>query len=264
MPSTSHPMSAPSSIRLLAVFAVLFIAYQLPEGLGARILHSMPVAATLMVLFLPVAWLCGRALGWRGLDAWYMQRSAGWATLLAACFALAVLVKLGALAAGSALGVYEVRFAADKDWQAWLLAALAMLPYTFIPSVAEDIVTRGFLMRALPALGQRPVFIAASALVYVLNHIYRLSNGPVEWLMLFCFGLAYAAALYYSRSLWPAIGLHWGWNFAGQFMDQVGSVDGNGNGPFVSMAAHLLMFAAVVLVARMAGQPPVGRQALEG
>jgi membrane protease YdiL (CAAX protease family) len=86
----------------------------------------------------------------------------------------------------------------------------------------------------------------------VLNHIYRLANGPLEWLMLFCFGLAYAAALYYSRSLWPAIGLHWGWNYAGQMADRVANVDllRPESGPALSIGAHLAMLAVVVLCAR--------------
>jgi hypothetical protein len=133
-----------------------------------------------------------------------------------------------------------------------LLAILGMLPYTFFPSVAEDIVTRGFLMRAFPALSRRWLFVVASSALYVLNHIYRLSSGPLEWAMLFAFGLAYAAALFYSRSLWPAIGLHWGWNFAGQLADRIANVDAPvaAYGPPVSILAHLAMLAIVVFAAR--------------
>jgi membrane protease YdiL (CAAX protease family) len=70
--------------------------------------------------------------------------------------------------------------------------------------------------------------------------------------MLFCFGLAYAAALFYSRSLWPAIGLHWGWNFAGQLADRVAHVElvRPAAAPLVSILAHLALLAIVVLVAR--------------
>jgi membrane protease YdiL (CAAX protease family) len=87
---------------------------------------------------------------------------------------------------------------------------------------------------------------------YVLNHTYRLKNGPAEWAMLFCFGLACAAALYYSRSLWPAVGLHWGWNFAGKLGDSVAGVDlvQPMLGPALSALAHLALLGIVVLVAR--------------
>lgn len=239
-------------IHLALVFAVLFVAYQLPEGLGMRVLGSFPVLAILMLSFLPIAWLCGRALGFRGLDAWYMGLTPGWGKLLAACFGLAVLVKVAALAVGASLGVYRIEALGDAaHWQPVVMAALIALPFTFFPSVAEDIVTRGFLMRAFPRLSQRWLFVIASSALYVANHIYRLANGPAEWAMLFCFGLAYGAALYYSRSLWAAIGLHWGWNFAGQFGDRTLSIDAvNGMGPLVSSVAHLVMLAVLVMAAR--------------
>lgn len=238
---------APSSARLAIVFVILFVAYHLPEGLGGRILRSEAIAAALMVMFLPLAWLCGRALGFRGFDAWHL-RAPRWLSLVAGCFALAVAAKVGALAIGTQVGVYEYA-GLSAGAQDIALAALWMLPYTFIPSIAEDIVTRGFVMRAFPALSTRWLFVPFSALVYVLNHVYRLSNGPAEWAMLFCFGLAYAAALYCSRNLWAAVGLHWGWNYAGQLTDKVASIDApTPNGWMVSSMAHLLLLPVLLVL----------------
>jgi membrane protease YdiL (CAAX protease family) len=244
-------LAAPTRLQLALVFAALFLAYQLPEGLGQHLLHNDTVNAVLMLMFLPVAWLCGRALGFRGLDAWYMGLTPGWGGLLAAAFGLAMVAKAAALGIGAWGGVYRLS-PIETSTSGLLLAALAMLPYTFFPSVAEDIVARGFLMRAFPALGQRWLFVVASSALYVLNHIYRLANGPLEWLVLFCFGLAYAAALFYSRSLWPAIGLHWGWNYAGQMADRVANVDLARPvlGPAMSILAHLGMLGVVVLAGR--------------
>jgi membrane protease YdiL (CAAX protease family) len=242
----------PASWRMTLAFAILFLVYQLPEGLGQRLLNSFPVVVALACAFLPIAWLIGRWLGYRGLDAWYLGLRPGWALLLAATFVLAALVKVAALAIGGAAGIYQVGIHPGLTAATVLMAVLTLLPETFLPSIAEDIVTRGFLMRAFPAVSRRPAFIAVSALVYVLNHVYRLQNGPAEWTMLFCFGLAYAAALYYSRSLWPAVGLHWGWNFAGKLGDSVAGVDlvQPMLGPALSSLAHLALLGIVVLAAR--------------
>jgi membrane protease YdiL (CAAX protease family) len=251
-PGQDMHTAQPAAWRMALAFVILFVLYQLPEGLGQRILHSFPAVVVLVALFLPAAWLLGRWLGFRGLDAWYLGLRPGWALLLAAAFATALLAKAAALTAGADGGVSHIGVAPALTAATVLAAAAELLPYTFLPSIAEDIVTRGFLMRALPALSRRPVFIAASALLYVLNHIYRLQNGPAEWAMLFCFGLAYAAALYFSRSLWPALGLHWGWNFAGQLGDRVAGVDllEPALGPVVSSLAHLALLGAVVALAR--------------
>jgi membrane protease YdiL (CAAX protease family) len=253
--------SSPASLlRLALVFAALFMAYQLPEGLGLRVLHSVPAMSVLMLLFFPVAWLAGRALGYRGFDAWYMSLTRNWGLLLAAAFVLAVLAKAASVALGGSIGIFRLTAPAPAAGWALLLAGLGMLAQTFFPSVAEDIVTRGFLMRALPAWSKRWVFVIASAGLYLLNHIYRLGNGPAEWLMLFCFGLAYGAALFYSHSLWPAIGLHWGWNFAGGFGDELVSVDVLAPDPYrlLSAAAHLAMLGVVVLVARQRAKTEPG------
>lgn len=238
----------PSRMRLLLAFLVLFLAYQLPEGLGLRVLHSFPVLAGLMLAFLPVAWLTGRWLGYRGLDAWYLAARPGWGRLLVLGLALATATKAAALAAGSAGCVYRIEWTAGLTGPALLASLLGALAETFFPSIAEDIVTRGFLMRALPGLARRHLFILGSALLFVLNHIYRYQDGPLELARLFCFGLPYAAALYYSRSLWAAVGLHWGWNFAGKYADQIAGIDllRPALGPVVSMLAHLLLLALIV------------------
>ncbi|HWJ96190.1 MAG TPA: hypothetical protein VNT33_15795, partial [Telluria sp.] len=137
-PASAAP-TVNTSIRpfqLALVFAVLFVAYQLPEGLGMHVLHSFLVQAILMFSFLPIAWLCGRALGFRGLDAWYMGLTPGWGKLLAACFGLAVLAKLAAFAIGSSLGVYRIAALPEAaQWQAVVAAALITVPFTFFPSV---------------------------------------------------------------------------------------------------------------------------------
>jgi membrane protease YdiL (CAAX protease family) len=251
MPTQDMPGDQPAPWRLALAYALLFVLYQLPEGLGQNVLHSFPAVVALSLTFLPAAWLLGRWVGFRGLDAWYLGLRPGWAGLLAAAFALAVLAKAAALTVGAAAGVYRIGVVPGLNAAALLTAAAAMLPYTFFPSIAEDIVTRGVLMRALPALSRRPAFVAVSAAVYVLNHIYRLGNGPGVWAMLFCFGLAYAAALYASRSLWPALGLHWGWNFTGQLGDRAAAVDllDPVLGPVLSSLAHLALLAAVVALA---------------
>lgn len=84
---SSAPSSAPHTTpprapawRCSVAFTALFVCYQLPEGLHIY---------ELMLLVLPVAWLCGRFLGYRGFDAWYLSRSPRWLTLLIAAFVLA-------------------------------------------------------------------------------------------------------------------------------------------------------------------------------
>ena len=210
-------------MRRLAALLLLFVWYQAPEGL-ARLGVPFPVWASVMVLFLPAAWLVGRALlGYRpGLAAYALERRQGALRVLLLLLAASVLLRGLTLWAGSALGVLTLApLAHPPTAGALALGVLGALLTTVFPSVAEDILTRGFWYRAWPVAGRGAAFVALSAGVFVLNHIYRLGLGPREWLMLLCSGLAFAAATVRTGSLWGAVGLHWGWNLASSLFDLV-------------------------------------------
>ena len=229
--------------------ALLFCAYQLPQATGNHYL---------MLLFPLLAWWGSRALGFAGMRAWYLDARPGWLRLLALGLVLAILAKFAAVAVGTHAGVYSVGWT-DPAGRTALLETLAFLAFsTFIASTAEDILTRGLVLRAFPQLGRHWMFIPVSAALYVLNHIYRLHEGPAEWFMLFCFGLAYAAALWRTRTLWAAIGLHWGWNLANGLLDSFTKTDiaQAAPAPFYSSAAHLVLLACALGWMRPSGGRP--------
>ncbi len=200
--------------RRIVTFVILFGLYQGAEGIGARLLHSFAVQAGLMVACVLVAWPLGRWMGWRGYRAYALEGRA-WLSWLFAGLLLMTLANLAALALGLGLGCFAWQPAGHVDLAALAPRALLVAAFsTFVPSIAEDILTRGFWWRASGIQWRGGVFVAVSAVLYTLNHIYRLGNGPSEWLMLFCFGIAYASAMLGSGSLWSAVGLHWGWNLS--------------------------------------------------
>lgn len=88
-----------------------------------------------------------------------------------------------------------------------------LLLITAIPSIAEDILTRGYLFIHLKFL--KPFsWIMLSSSVYVLNHIWRLNDGIAVLTYLLMFGIALALAVWITKSLWLAFGIHWGANIA--------------------------------------------------
>lgn len=258
--SPASNSSRPSKATWVLVFVAMFVCYQAPEGVGLRLLNNVTVMLVLMLTFFPVAWICGRLCGYRRFDAWFMAISPGWFKLLAVAFLAAIVAKALALTIGALTGVYRIVPAATSPGWGVLLALLTSLAMTFFPSVAEDIVTRGYWLRVLSGRVGTVAFVLISAALYVLNHVYRLSHGPFEWFMLFCYGLAYAAALALSRSLWPAIGLHWGWNFAGSFSDSLVAVDLliPWAGKMLSGMTHLCLLAMVVLLFKSDAEAKAG------
>lgn len=200
--------------RKILAFLILFALYQSAEGVGANLLHSFPVQASLMAACVLAAWPLGHWMGFGGYRAYALQ-GRHWLPWLLGGLMLAALANLASLSLGIGLGWFAWQPHAHVDLGAFAPQALFMAAIsTFVPSIAEDILTRGFWWRASGIRWRGPEFVAFSALLYTLNHIYRLGNGPSEWLMLFSFGTAYASAMLRSGSLWPAVGLHWGWNLS--------------------------------------------------
>ncbi|MCW5917872.1 MAG: CPBP family intramembrane metalloprotease, partial [Ferruginibacter sp.] len=84
---------------------------------------------------------------------------------------------------------------------------------TFFPSIAEDILTRGYLLGHIKII--RPIFwVLLSATLYVLNHIWRLTDGLPVLSYLFLLGLVLGVCVIARKSLWLAFGIHWGSNIA--------------------------------------------------
>ena len=245
------------SWRVVLAFVILWLLYQAAEGLGMRWLHNTSVRDVLMTASVLVAWPLSRWLGWRGFGAYALDGD-GWWRWLPGCLLLAVLAKFAAAWAGLRLGVYVADAQAAVVLPADLMAALPMLLLvTFVPSLAEDILTRGYWYRAAGIRWRSgALFVLISAGIFVLNHIYRLGNGLQEWLLLFAFGLPYATALWRSGSLWAALGLHWGWNLGNGLQASLMPVELRSAhaGALLSIAAHLAMLAVVLLATRRASK----------
>jgi membrane protease YdiL (CAAX protease family) len=233
--------------RFWLCFLLLLACYQAAEGIGMRFLNSPFWQGVLMVAVLPLALILGAALLTGPLRAYALERRAGAGAWLLRMFAMALLGKFIAIAIGLGSGIYAL----EMRGVALSAAAIAMaLLVTFVPSIAEDLLTRGLWFRHGPlrALGGGG-FVALSTVVYVLNHVYRLADGPLAWLMLACFGAAYAFALVRSGTLWAAVGLHWGWNAANALVDIFVEVNvlRAGAALLLSAAAHLALAGGCLL-----------------
>lgn len=241
----ARPGTAGGAAWALA-FVLLFAVYQSAEGVGGRWLGSFAVQAGLMTAALLLAWPLGRFLLRRGgYRAYGLGTAPPAGRALAAGLALALACKAGALLLGAQLGIYRVQ-AAPAAAPLQLAGVLAFgLLATFIASTAEDILTRGVLWGALEGRRRGAGFVVASAVVYTLNHVYRLGAGPSEWAMLLAFGLAYGAGAAATGTLWGAVGLHWGWNLANLLVDTLLSVEADRSRSWaLSAGAHLVMLAA--------------------
>jgi len=199
-------MSPKSILSFLSGFLILFFIYHFPEFFS-----SFWLMATCKIGFLAVAFVLARVQGWKGLGGYGLGLTNKWAAdllkgLMAGLFffALSVFVSIQ-------LGYEEITVVSSFSQVLNQLPMLLLM--TAIPSVAEDILTRGYLFAHLKFM--KPFgWILLSSVVYVLNHIWRLTDGPAVLTYLFLLGLVLAAAVWIKRSLWLAFGIHWGANIA--------------------------------------------------
>lgn len=231
-------------------FFILFALYQSAEGIGDKLFGSFALQAGLMLLCLLAAWPVGRfVLGFRGFEAYALEFRRAVPLWIAGGIVLAAVAKAAALVAGERFGLYAIAALPEPPAPGELLPILALaMVSTFVPSLAEDIITRGFWWR-VPGAGLRgATFVLVTSTIYVLNHVYRLANGPAEWAMLFCFGIAYGVAVVRTGSLWAAVGVHWGWNLSNALLDSFVNIEADAQlAPLVSAAAHLAMAGLMLL-----------------
>jgi hypothetical protein len=97
------------------------------------------VQAGLLLAFFPVAYLVARWLRGEVARTYALDHTPAGATI--SLFVLACIAKAGALVVGGAMGVYDV--GPVRGAQVLSTVAPAAL-VTVFPSIAEDIVTRGF------------------------------------------------------------------------------------------------------------------------
>ncbi|QDE40663.1 CPBP family intramembrane metalloprotease [Luteibacter pinisoli] len=245
-------MPAVDRKRVVIAFVVLCALYNLGEGIGGHVFHSLAIVGACLVAMLAAAWPLGRWLGFKGYDAYALEWRRSTFLLLSGGLVMALLLKYTAVCVGMALGVYTAR--PPETAAAAAMSFASSLPWalvvTFVPSMAEDLLTRGFLYRAMRVQWVSWVFVVVSAVFYMVNHVYRMSAGVGEWLMLFCFGLAYATAVVRAGTLWLAVGLHWGWNLANQLIDTVLPYDIAlpAWSPILSAAAHVVMLGVLFAV----------------
>lgn len=128
---------------------------------------------------------------------------------IAGGFGLAAGLMATVIGVMAALGWYRI-VAYRGDWQnvGWMFASF------FFVALIEEVAMRGVLFRMLEESVGSWIALIFNGLVFGLLHLGNANASLVASLAIAVeAGLLLTAAFMYTRSLWLAIGLHWGWNF---------------------------------------------------
>jgi membrane protease YdiL (CAAX protease family) len=229
-------------ISIIAGFIFLFCIYHFPE-----FFHPFWITAVFKIGFLAVAILLCRLQGSRLLEGYGLSITGKWYSILLG----GLLVGIVSFSLSIVLSV-RLNFEELKNIQSFsfFLKSLPLtLVITFFPSIAEDILTRGYLYGHLKSV--KPiVWILLSAAIYVLNHIWRLNDDLSVLSYLFLLGLVLSFSVVINKSLWLAFGIHWGANIAyelsnaGLQLNRLG--DKNASTWMLSLIWGLILFILII------------------
>ncbi|QHL88756.1 CPBP family intramembrane metalloprotease [Nibribacter ruber] len=204
------------SWSILAGF--LFIALTYHAGEYAMRFHQhIPLFLGCMLAVIPVAYLVAKWQGFKGLGAWGMCFDNPYVRLCLKGLVIGLVVY--ALALGTRLWLGFEILGPRPDTEVLIMQTLIFAAGTFLPSLAEDILTRGYLFGHFYQRMDKWSLILFSSVIYVLNHIYALTSGPSMLLYLFVLGIMLTIPLLYTRNLWYTVGAHW----AGNIIYRVGN-----------------------------------------
>ena len=243
----------PPAARIAVAALIIWLPYIASTGLQERFAGGGMAGNLLMLLAFLMVWPAARLIGRRDPFALSFDRRVllVFALAVAAGFA----IQCAHWIAGQRLGVLSLAPPAAGGLPLDVVAMMVLT--TFIPSITEDVLTRGFPLFASPPRGWPAAgFIGFSAALYTLNNLWRFDWGWQEQARLFAMGLAFAAAALRFRSLWAAVGLHWGGNL-------IASLAPLGEVTAVDVARDRLLSAALyfVVAVALAASMRVARQA---
>lgn len=199
-------MSKKGVLSFFIGFLILFFIYHFPEFYS-----SFWMMAVFKIGFIVVAFVLGRLQGWKGLGGYGLGLSRDWLSNLCKGLIIGLVFFSLSVFASIKLGYEEIENVSPFSDAISQLPMLLLM--TAIPSIAEDILTRGYLYGHLKFM--KPIgWILLSSLVYVLNHIWRLNDGPAVLTYLFLLGIVLAFTVWLTKSLWLAFGIHLGANLA--------------------------------------------------
>ena len=230
--------------QLITGYLILTFTYHVAEY-AMRFHQHIPLFLGFMFAVVPVAFLVAKWQGFKGLSAWGLQTNRRTLIWLALGLVLGFLINVLAFLVRIWLNIEVV--SATPSLQAMVMTTLIFALGTFLPSLAEDILTRGYLYKHLENRISKLGFILVSSTIYVLNHIYVLGNGPAQLIYLFVIGLMLAIPLVNTDNLWYTVGAHWAGNIVYRFTSDVIKVE-RGSNDFPSLWELTLFILLFVFI----------------
>lgn len=196
-------------LKPIVSFIILFLLYHLAEYMIV-FKNNIPGFFIFQLLFFLSAWLLGNWNMNNGLSFWSLPFSKFKMKYFFIGFCLGIILYGIPFILSIALKLENIIKIPDLN-----MVLKASLPFAFgvlFSSFSEDILTRGAVFSFFKDRVKPLWFIGISALIYLLNHIYRLQDGPDTLTYIFLLGVLFCIPLVISKNLWITGFMHWSGN----------------------------------------------------
>ena len=246
-----------TTIKLIAGFVILFLAYHIAEYF-VLFDYNPILFIVIQIIFFLLAWWVGRWQGYKGLQAWGLGLQKGWFGQLLIGMLLGIILYGGCYFLNLWLGSERItHIPGFKE----ILPQLSLFCLgTLFSSFSEDVLTRGYIVKHLNNKIAPLLLIFISAMIYVLNHIYRFGDSWETHAYLFFLGILLCIPLLNTKRLWFTGGLHWMGNTTFHLTHTIIKTDSTGKGlsPNVMLLILiLLMIPIVFFISRWINKSPI-------
>lgn len=243
-------------LKAIAGFIILFLLYHAAEYCLGRN-NNIAAFLVLMGTCIATAYFIARWMGLGGNAAWGLPIQKTSIRLTAIGLILGLIIYTSAFLARLALGA-EIITGTPSFSQA-LTGSIVFILGTILPSLAEDILTRGYLYKFFHSKMSSTAFVLLSSIVFTANHIDRYDAGFTIFLFLFITGVCLAIPLAITGNLWYSFGMHWAGNIVYRITNDVLQTAPGSNRSysmwvlilFVSLAAIINYFVSLRLRNRL-------------
>ena len=239
-------------ISIAVGFIILFFLYHIPEFFqryyNSPLLWLLELGMLLMIL---VSYFIIKAQKGEGFSAFGLFKFKEYKSNLFK--GLLIGIAFSVLANLISVWLNWNRISIDISLKTIIIQTLVFAIGTLLPSLAEDILTRGYLFAHWKNRKSNLLFVFISALLFTLNHIFRLTHVDVM-IYIFILSIVLAWCLIYTGSLWLTLGIHWGTNIAYQFFANVitlKTLKETGLDNYLLAACYLLALIVVMILYRI-------------
>ncbi len=198
-----------NSFKIVIIFTVLFLVYHSAEY--AIVFKNNALAFFLFQgLFFVLAWVFGNWYSANGLTAWGLPfRRKAFKFII---FGIIMGVFLYGLPFILSLYLGVEQIVKIPNTRNIFNASLPFAVGVLFSSFSEDVLTRGIIYAHFHSKIKPQWLAIGSAFIYLLNHIYRLTDGPESWSYIFMLGIVLIIPVLITKNLWLTGAMHWAGN----------------------------------------------------